>query len=247
MSGPCISEARRLRVAVRTLCDFTAREGDLDHRFTPAPSAEEGIAGHAEIARRRGEGYQREVALAGVVEGLEVRGRADVYDPAARCLEEVKTHRGDLSRMAANQRALHWAQAKAYGALLCAERGLAEITLALVYLEVGNGRETRLEQRCDAAELWAFLAALCRRYRAWAKQEAAHRARRDAALQGLAFPHADFRPGQRALAEGAYKAAATGRCLLAQAPPASARPSAPSSPCSRRCPAMTSTGCCFSP
>lgn len=213
-----MSEARRLRVAVRTLCDFTAREGDLDHRFTPAPSAEEGIAGHAEIARRRGEAYQREVALSGVVEGLEVRGRADGYDPAARCLEEVKTHRGDLSRMAENQRALHWAQAKAYGALLCAERGLAETTLALIYLEVGSGRETRLEQRFDAAELTAFLAALCRRYRAWAEQEAAHRARRDAALQRLAFPHADFRPGQRALAEGAYKAAATGRCLLAQAP-----------------------------
>lgn len=24
------------RVAVRALCEFTAREGDLDHRFTPA-------------------------------------------------------------------------------------------------------------------------------------------------------------------------------------------------------------------
>ena len=218
MSGPCISEARCLRVAVRTLCDFTAREGDLDHRFTPAPSAEEGIAGHAEIARRRGEGYQREVALRGEIEGLAVSGRADGYDPAAHCLEEVKTHRGSLERMADNQRALHWAQAKAYGALLCAERGLAEITLALVYLEVGSGRETRLEERHGAAELCAFLASLCRRYRAWAEQEAAHRVRRDAALQGLAFPHAAFRPGQRELAEAAYKAAATGRCLLAQAP-----------------------------
>ncbi|BBI59123.1 hypothetical protein HSBAA_04290 [Vreelandella sulfidaeris] len=33
------------RVAVRALCDFTAREGDLDHRFTPAPSAREGMQG----------------------------------------------------------------------------------------------------------------------------------------------------------------------------------------------------------
>lgn len=31
------------RVAVRALCDFTAREGNLDHCFTPAPSAREGI------------------------------------------------------------------------------------------------------------------------------------------------------------------------------------------------------------
>src|SRR5690554_7069399 len=55
-------------VAVRTLCDFTAREGDLDHRFTPAPSAEEGIAGHAEIAQIgrascRERGHLSEVAV----------------------------------------------------------------------------------------------------------------------------------------------------------------------------------------
>lgn len=38
------------RVAVRALCEFTAREGDLDHRFTPAPSAQEGIQGHTLVA-----------------------------------------------------------------------------------------------------------------------------------------------------------------------------------------------------
>ncbi len=206
------------RVAVRTLCDFTARAGDLDHRFTPAPTAREGMAGHAEVARRRGAGYLTELPLAGRVEGLAVSGRADGFEPAANRLEEIKTHRGDLSRMADNQRALHWAQLRAYGALLCAERGLAEVELALVYLEVGSGRETRLTERADADELHDFLAGLCRRYRAWAEREAAHRATRDAALRGLTFPHAEFRPGQRELAEGVYKAAATGRCLLAQAP-----------------------------
>ncbi|MFO8044714.1 MAG: helicase C-terminal domain-containing protein [Halomonas sp.] len=213
-----MSEASRHRVAVRALCDFTAREGDLDHRFTPAPSAEEGIAGHGEVASRRGERYEREVPLGGVIEGLRVSGRADGYDPAANCLEEVKTHRGSLARMADNQRALHWAQAKAYGALLCVERNLPAVTLALVYLEVGSGRETRLEQHFEALELSAFLESLCRRYRAWAEQEEDHRERRDVSLRGLAFPHADFRAGQRELAEGVYKAAATGRCLLTQAP-----------------------------
>ena len=32
------------------------------------------------------------------------------------------------------------------------------------------------------------------------------------------FPHRDFRPGQRTLAESVYKAVSTGRCLMAQAP-----------------------------
>ncbi|WP_280548728.1 ATP-dependent DNA helicase [Halomonas sp. 11-S5] len=206
------------RVAVRTLCDFTAREGDLDYRFTPAPSAREGIAGHALVSRRRGEGYEAELPLSGAFEGLKVGGRADGFDPAANRLEEVKTHRGRLERMADNQRALHWAQVSVYGALLCAERGLTSLTLALVYLDITTGRETVLTREASASELSAFFATQCRRFLAWAAQEARHRERRDAALGELAFPHDRFRPGQRDLAESVYKAASTGRCLLVQAP-----------------------------
>ncbi|WP_111415367.1 ATP-dependent DNA helicase [Billgrantia lactosivorans] len=211
-------EVTPYRVAVRALCDFTARAGDLDHRFTPSPSAREGIAGHARVTARRGEGYEREIALSGCHRGLLVSGRADGFDPASQCLEEIKTHRGDLSRMAANQRALHWAQVKVYGALLCAERGLDSLTLALVYLDIGSECETRLTEEASAAELTAFFESQCERFLGWAEQERAHRQARDAALVELRFPHAGFRSGQRELAEGVYKAAATGRCLLAEAP-----------------------------
>src|SRR5690606_24287078 len=72
-----------LRVAVRRLCDFAARTGDLDHRFTPAPSAFEGIVGHASVAARRPAHYQRERTLSGLCEGLLLQGRADGYDPQA--------------------------------------------------------------------------------------------------------------------------------------------------------------------
>ncbi|RTQ97810.1 ATP-dependent DNA helicase [Halomonas nitroreducens] len=216
MSGD--SAAPGYRVAVRALCEFTARRGDLDHRFTPAPSAREGIEGHARVAARRGEGYEAELPLAGCREGLVISGRADGFDPAANRLEEIKTHRGNLARMADNQRALHWAQVEVYGALLCAERGLSRLTLALVYLDIASGRETLLTRDASAAELEAALVRHCRDFLAWAEQQAAHRQRRDAALAELAFPHAGFRPGQRQLAEDAYRAAATGRCLLVEAP-----------------------------
>ncbi|WP_104205174.1 ATP-dependent DNA helicase [Billgrantia saliphila] len=212
------AQAPHYRVAVRALCDFTAREGDLDHRFTPSPSAREGIEGHALVAGRRADDYETELPLSGRYEGLVVSGRADGYDPARNRLEEIKTHRGDLSRMAANQRALHWAQVKVYGALLCAERGLDDVTLALVYLDIATQRETLLTQAATATELNAFFAAQCRRFLDWAEQERCHRERRDRWLAALHFPHAEFRSGQRELAESVYKAAATGRCLLAQAP-----------------------------
>jgi Rad3-related DNA helicase len=205
-------------VAVRALCDFTAREGDLDHRFTPAPSAREGIEGHTLVASRRGADYIAELPLTGAFEGLTVTGRADGYDPVANRLEEVKTHRGSLERMAENQRALHWAQVKVYGALLCAERALEHITLTLVYLDIASGKETLLNQKATADELQRFFADQCERFLGWAGHEADHRQRRDNALQALRFPHATFRTGQRELAEDVYKAASTGRCLLAQAP-----------------------------
>ena len=215
-----ITGACRLRytVAVRTLCEFTAKRGDLDLRFTPSPTAQEGIAGHVLVASRRGPGYLAEYTLAGDYCGLVVRGRADGYDPAANRLEEVKTHRGDLAAMPDNHRQLHWAQLKVYGWLLCQKLGLREVHLALVYFHIGNQQETALTETASASSLQAFFEAQCKQFLHWAEQETAHRASRNADLQALAFPHAAFRAGQHDLASAVYRAATSGRCLLAQAP-----------------------------
>ncbi|MDR3096929.1 MAG: ATP-dependent DNA helicase [Paraburkholderia sp.] len=205
-------------VAVRTLCEFTAKRGDLDLRFTPSPDASEGRAGHAAIAARRPAGYETEVALTGTFGTLTVRGRADGYDPACQRLEEFKTYRGDLDAMRENQRALHWAQLRIYGALMCEKLGLDTLELALVYYEIGSGRETALVEHASAPQLRAEFESQCARFVAWAEQESAHRAARDAALAALRLPHAAFRAGQRDLAEAVWRAATQGRCLLAEAP-----------------------------
>ncbi|MFC5458973.1 ATP-dependent DNA helicase [Massilia niabensis] len=205
-------------VAVRTLCEFTAKQGDLDLRFTPSPTAQEGIAGHAVVQGRRGDRYQAEVSLSGDYGPLHVRGRADGYDAAHNLLEEIKTYRGLLSSMPDNHRHLHWAQVRVYGHLLCAQLGLEEVNLALVYYEIGSGHETTLRETRSAGELRAMFEDQCRRFTAWAEAELRHREARDAALAALRFPHPSFRPGQRQLAENVFKANAAGRCLLAQAP-----------------------------
>lgn len=205
-------------MAVRALCEFTAKQGDLDLRFTPSPTAQEGIAGHTLVTGRRNAGYESEIRLAGNWRQLHVRGRADGYDPAANQLEEIKTFRGDLARMPDNHRHLHWAQLRIYGWLLCQQRGLAALTLALVYLDIGTQQETVLTEECEAATLQAFFEQHCERFLAWAEQELVHRRARDAAWTALPFPHATFRPGQRELAQAVYQAATSGRCLLAQAP-----------------------------
>ena len=208
----------KYRVAVRALCEFTAKQGDLDLRFTPSPSAREGIDGHLQVQRRRGQDYQAEVPLSGAFGPLEVRGRADGYDPARNQLEEIKTFRGDLERLPPNHRHLHWAQARIYGHLLCRERSLDGLWIALVYFDVVRQRETLVREWYGAGELDCFFRDQCRRFLDWAEREMAHRRLRNEALTELGFPHPRFRPGQRKLAEAVYKAAAVGRCLMAEAP-----------------------------
>ncbi|MGE6529577.1 ATP-dependent DNA helicase [Pseudomonas sp. NPDC077382] len=206
------------RVAVRALCEFTAKQGDLDLRFTPSPTALEGIAGHATVTARRGDGYEREITLEGTYRNLYVRGRADGYDPTKNQLEEIKTYRGDLARQPDNHRHLHWAQARVYGWLLCQMRSLQSLDIALVYFDVVSQKETLLIETCSAEDLQAFFETQCQRFIVWAEQELVHRAERDQALRLLTFPYGEFRSGQRQLAEAVYKAACTGTHLMAQAP-----------------------------
>lgn len=204
-------------VAVRALCEFSAKVGDLDLRFTPSPTAQEGIAGHRRVVARREVGYEAEVSLQGQYLSLQVRGRADGYDPAHNRLEEIKTHRGDLARQPANHRQLHWAQAKVYAWLLCQARQLPSIDVALVYLDVDSDRQTLISEHYSAADLQLFFEVQCQRFLAWAQAQEQRLQARDQGLQAMSFPYPQFRQGQRQLAETLYKAVSTGRCLMAQA------------------------------
>ena len=205
-------------VAVRTLCEFTAKRGDLDMRFTPSPSALEGIAGHRVIASRRGSSFQTELTLEGDHGPLHVRGRADGYDPDENRLEEFKTYRGELGRMPENHRALHWAQLRIYGWLLCKQKGKSFVRLALVYFDIVSEAETVFAEVQSAADLEQHFSAHCQQFVSWAEAESTHRQSRNEALRELRFPYPQFHGGQRELAQIVYRRVRTGGALLAQAP-----------------------------
>lgn len=207
-----------MKVAVTTLCEFAARRGDLDFRYTPAPTAEEGIRAHQKLQSRRGYGYESEYSLTGECMGIELSGRVDCYNPHRGLVEEIKTHRGDVSRIREHQQALHLAQLRAYGALLCRQEKRKNLDLSLVYYDLGRDRETAITDSASADELWQELEELCRAYRAWARQEEQHRELRDALLSSLAFPFPRFRPQQRQLAETVYRNSVRGDALLLEAP-----------------------------
>jgi len=199
------------------MCDLTARMGDLDQRFTPSPTALEGMMGHHVVTSRRSSSYQTEITLTGEYQNIFVRGRADGYDPDINQLEEIKTFKGLLERMPENHRHLHWAQARIYAWLFANERSLAEINAALVYYNVSSKDEEPISAHFSADDLEAYFTGQCRKLRDWADREVAHRLARNRELAELRFPHPTFRAGQRHLSESVYKTASLGKCLMAQA------------------------------
>ena len=209
-------------VSVRDLVAFCHRSGHIDHRFTPSPSAEQGIEGHRRVYRRRPESYQREYPVewrhrqGDVV--LLVRGRADGFDASRSLVEEIKTCRIETAEIPRSISAQHLAQARIYAAIICAERKLPTMTVRLNWLNIDSDEEAWIEETCSADELAGFLAETLQRFSKWLETLAALRRRRDASLKSLRFPHGVFRPGQREIAELVYKCIDQGGELMVEAP-----------------------------
>lgn len=169
-------------VSVRELCEFTAKRGSPDRRFTPSATALEGQMGQNTVTLRRGPDYESGIALETTCGPLRVRGHPDGYGPRRGGLEEIKTIRGHPDDIPENRRHLHRAQLQTCGALFCRAREPPELALAPVYFDVASQAEFALRQVFGADELEAVLVQRCQDFSTWAQQEAAYRCARDKAL-----------------------------------------------------------------
>src|SRR5690606_7963550 len=131
-------------------------------------------------------------------------------------LEEIKTHRGKVERIADNQRRLHWAQVKVYGWLLCASRQLPEIELAVVYYNINTQKETACREQFQTGELTDFFEPQCERSLDATQQEFENSQARDASLEQLELLWPSVRTGQRQQAADVYRDTRDGKTVLAQ-------------------------------
>ena len=209
-------------VAIRALAEFCHRQGDIDHRFTPSPTGAEGTEGHQRCYSRRPPSYQPEhpVELKLDFPGgvLQLRGRADGYDPERGLVEEIKTCRVDPAGIPVAVTRLHLAQGRLYAALIARQEKLDGLTVRLTWLHLDEDTEYPVDQHFSRGELDDFLDQSLDRYCRWLMVVADGQHRRDDSLCSLDFPYAGFRSGQREIAELVYKCIDQAGQLMLEAP-----------------------------
>lgn len=214
-----------IRVSVRELVEFVLRTGGLGREsvFMGPRRALEGARAHQRIQKSRPSDYEAEVFLTRDVTTptltLRVCGRIDglIRGLSMWHIEEIKTlsrpHDGEADP-------LHWAQAKMYGAMIGATEPSAPdvFEFQLTYLELATGKLSEHRQTASKTELETFFNDVVTEYLAWAEAQAAWEKTRNLSIAVLAFPFADYRAGQRALAVAVYRTIRDGEQLIAEAP-----------------------------
>ncbi len=210
-------------VQVRELVEFVLRRGDLggERQFVGSDRALAGIRGHQKIQRSRPAGYQTEIAVEHSVDAgefiLRIRGRIDglLVSSEEVLIEEIKTVQGVWDQRPDPP---HWAQARFYGFIHAHEHGLKGIALQLTYLELETGKVTEFRQTFTFAELSEFFSTTTAVYTDWLREHHQWCRVRDESIRALAFPFAEYRPGQRELAVAAYRVLANGGRRFLAAP-----------------------------
>jgi DNA excision repair protein ERCC-2 len=209
-------------ISIRELAEFCYRHGDIDHRFAPSPTGVQGTEGHQRVFRRRPKTYQSEfpVEYRHRHEGLllNVRGRADGYDAQAGLVEEIKTCRVSPQSIPSPVVDVHLAQAKLYAALIAQQEQCEELEVKLTWFNIDSDEETSSSQTHSAKELDGFLQSSLACFSKWVAEISKQRKERQQSLAALKFPHADFRSGQRDIAELVYKCIDQSGQLLLEAP-----------------------------
>lgn len=215
-----------VKVSVRELVAFVLRSGSLaGNRFVSNTRALEGTYGHQRLQGMRPPAYQTEVPIEFTVTdgdvALEISGRVDgLFEDAeenALLVEEIKTLRQPRPQDAPDN-AVHWGQAKVYGAVLAQQRDLDEVNIQVTYLALDSWE---LQEDCrlfSRAELDAFFDRMVGEYLRWARLYQTWIQKRDRSIAALDFPHPEFRPGQKQLALSAFQTILGHGRLFAQAP-----------------------------
>ena len=226
-----------LTLPVRGFVEFLCAGGSIDSRFSGFDRAREGARIHRRLQKEAGEGYEAEVYLkqAWPVEDflITLEGRADgifTDEDGTATVDEIKTVTIPEDKITENMKPEHWAQGMLYAAIYSLQQGLDRMAVRLTYFQVDTGMILRFTRRYTAEELAGETERLLREYLPWAKRRQEWGGIRNATLQQLTFPFAEYRRGSTPWREPSTAPAGTGSGCSAAPPQASAKRSAACSP-----------------
>ena len=212
-----------IRIAVRTLVEFTLHGTDIRRLGGQVKDMQDGMLGHKARQALLGDDWQAEVPLSLTVpvedeeSELLLSGRMDAFrDGDVPIIEEIKLWQHKEPPQLANP--AHEMQAICYGHMLCQTQGAAQVLIRVVYVDRRGKLRGQFDTPLSAEECRErFLTVLLpyvRRMRMLRK----HRRERDASLRHLVFPFGEYRPGQREMAVQVYTAVKLGKRLFASMP-----------------------------
>ncbi|MBQ8200421.1 MAG: ATP-dependent DNA helicase [Clostridia bacterium] len=213
----------QIRVAVRTLVEFTLHGTDIRRLGGQVRDMQDGMLGHKARQALLDGDWQAETPISMIVpmedEDLELHlgGRMDAFlDGDIPVIEEIKLWQHRDAPLTANP--AHEMQAVCYGHMLCEDRGLAGVVVRVVYVDKKGHVRGQFDQNLTAEECCERFQTVLEPYVRRLRMLRQHRRARDASLRALTFPFGSYRPGQREMAVQVYTAVKLGRRLFASMP-----------------------------
>ncbi|TFE23184.1 ATP-dependent DNA helicase [Cohnella luojiensis] len=213
-------------LSVRGLVEYVFLSGSIDSGFRTMTTLAEGTKAHQRIQKQYGEQDQKEVHLSAEIPYGDllfvVDGRCDgllVGEDGGITIDEIKSTSMDIGAMTEEDSyPVHWAQANFYAYMYALNSGVQRMRVRLTYVQVDTEEQKRFEREVALEELVPYIAQIVESYAPYARMLQRNERLRDESIEGLDFPFAAYREGQRKLVSSVYKAIDEGRKLFAKAP-----------------------------
>lgn len=214
----------KTRISVRNLIEFILRSGDIDNRIGSAPdeAMKEGARLHRLLQSRAGSDYRAEVSLAYTYSQedveISVEGRADgvIENESCVTVDEIKTTYADVMAFK-EAKQIHLAQAKFYAYIIAEQQKLPAINIRLTYVNIDTEEIRYFHFTFLYEELLEFTSKVLSEYVKWARFESEWKEKRNASIEGLAFPF-EYRKGQEELVKQVYYSIYKKKKLFIEAP-----------------------------
>ncbi len=212
------------KIAVKDFVTFLYSSGDLESQNQSRNRQKIGQLIHTEHQATYPSSAQKEVFvethfsrgeydfhLSGRIDGVFTEGNTVI-------IEEIKSTETDLSLISEKTFPAHLMQAKVYAYMYLMSQNLKSITVHLTYIHHPTKAQKVIKKRFLKTHLVQGFEQMIDRYIEWLELYEKHQEDKMVTLEGLTFPHADFREGQYHFMGAIYQTLMRNDILYATAP-----------------------------